>query len=449
VHKLILSIKYQFYLFNLSFSDNYLIARRNTKVAEETSNLDTETEEIGHRPARKRRRAVIISDEEESPAKRSKHAAPPPFKKSLADKIKEKLSQKSAFGNTSKQTPSKEVPSKEDAPFQESLQKVSAKTSVGENIREKLSQKSVSENRSKKTSSKEVPPKEDAPLQESPQKIISKKSLGVKIQEKLSQKSVLGNTSKNTSLKEVSPVVDAPFQKSRKKIISRRSSPKNSPWKLSRGKSPLTLKTFGSRSPKPGSSKTLSFQSINISPETTQVVHNDLDSDEHYDFGSSAMDCCEVIQGNESAKRKLSFDFNDNILESVQKPKSPMKKSSVVKIGRTKVSTKPVSEGKFYILKFSLHVVSLYLSSLWFSYPAEQLSMITMQVEMKKRLDSIERLLASVLRAVRPSQKLVVPKDLPSLPLKSLSEFEYNEEYLKDKANKTDSVSSANVLPIV
>lgn len=96
-------------------------------------------------------------------------------------------------------------------------------------------------------------------------------------------------------------------------------------------------------------------------------------------------------------------------------PASGSDKSHSVKLGRTKVSTKPISE-------------------------AEQLTLLSLQSEMRQSLERIERMVSSVLKALKPSQKIVMPKDLPTLPLRSLKEFETNEEYLSDKSNKTDTI---------
>ena len=73
-------------------------------------------------------------------------------------------------------------------------------------------------------------------------------------------------------------------------------------------------------------------------------------------------------------------------------------------------------------------------------FSAEHMTLLQLQVEMRENLERMERLLTSILRAVRPSQKIIIPKDLPTLPLKELEEFEKNEEYLSDKANRADTV---------
>lgn len=88
-----------------------MVARRNIKVAENTSNLDTENEEeIGKRKRRQRKNQIVCSDDE-SPAKRSKskHAAPPNFKKSLSEKIREKLSSSNGASSSNKITPQAQV----------------------------------------------------------------------------------------------------------------------------------------------------------------------------------------------------------------------------------------------------------------------------------------------------------------------------------------------------
>ena len=68
--------------------------------------------------------------------------------------------------------------------------------------------------------------------------------------------------------------------------------------------------------------------------------------------------------------------------------------------------------------------------------------MVSLQMDIRNKLESIERLNTSILTAVRPSQKVIIPKDLPNLPLKSLKEFDANEKFLTDKANRADTVSS-------
>jgi len=60
------------------------------------------------------------------------------------------------------------------------------------------------------------------------------------------------------------------------------------------------------------------------------------------------------------------------------------------------------------------------------------MTLLSLQVEMRQNLERMERLLTSILRAVRPSQKI------PTLPLKELEEFDKNEEYSSDKAHRAD-----------
>ncbi len=79
---------------------------------------------------------------------------------------------------------------------------------------------------------------------------------------------------------------------------------------------------------------------------------------------------------------------------------------------------------------------------------AEQLSMLAVQVDMKNRLEVMERMLTSILRALKPSQKIIVPRELPSLPLTTLDLFEKNETFLNNSSDRTDTVSDqmSNIL---
>ncbi|KAK3907148.1 Cytochrome P450 4V2 [Frankliniella fusca] len=78
--------------------NSILVARANRKVAEDTSNLDSEFEDLNE-PRRKRRRIVSQiedSEDEDEQNIRSKHPPPPNFLKSVEGNIKEKLEKLSA-----------------------------------------------------------------------------------------------------------------------------------------------------------------------------------------------------------------------------------------------------------------------------------------------------------------------------------------------------------------
>ncbi|KAE8742844.1 hypothetical protein FOCC_FOCC011582 [Frankliniella occidentalis] len=89
--------------------NSLLVARANSRTAEETSSLEPETEELGRGSrSRKRRTVNRISDDEddeEVQSKRSKHPSAPTVNKSISQKIKEKLNQggkNSSSSSTSK-----------------------------------------------------------------------------------------------------------------------------------------------------------------------------------------------------------------------------------------------------------------------------------------------------------------------------------------------------------
>ena len=115
-------------------SENYLVARKNTKMAEDTSTLETESEDLGPSKRRRRIQPSACSDDE-SPVKRSKHTAPPAFKKSLAEKIKEKLSDSSSIKKPSRESPKKKLPDEADSlESQNSPRKSPKKILSGEHI---------------------------------------------------------------------------------------------------------------------------------------------------------------------------------------------------------------------------------------------------------------------------------------------------------------------------
>ncbi|KAK3913357.1 Transient receptor potential cation channel subfamily M member 1 [Frankliniella fusca] len=70
---------------------------------------------------------------------------------------------------------------------------------------------------------------------------------------------------------------------------------------------------------------------------------------------------------------------------------------------------------------------------------AEHMTMLSIQMEMRTKLERMERMLSTVMRSVKPSQKLVLPKDIPNLPLQTQEEFDGNENFLADSANRSDT----------
>ncbi|KAK3907147.1 Tubby protein-like protein 1 [Frankliniella fusca] len=103
----------------------------------------------------------------------------------------------------------------------------------------------------------------------------------------------------------------------------------------------------------------------------------------------------------------LVLDTPQNFTESTPS-------SSSLVIGRSKVSLRPISQ-------------------------AEHMTIISVQVDIKNRLDVMERMLCSILRALKPSQKVVMPKELPPLPLTSLDQFDKNEVFLSNSADRSDT----------
>lgn len=77
---------------SLSVSDSILIARANAKKAEDTSSLDTETEELGRSRRKRQHRQLFNIDENISESKKKSFVPKPPsFQKSFVENIKDKL----------------------------------------------------------------------------------------------------------------------------------------------------------------------------------------------------------------------------------------------------------------------------------------------------------------------------------------------------------------------
>lgn len=61
-------------------------------------------------------------------------------------------------------------------------------------------------------------------------------------------------------------------------------------------------------------------------------------------------------------------------------------------------------------------------------------------LELRDKLKLLERLIINVLRAVKPSQKLMQPQDIPKVKVCTPEDFEANEEYLSNKENALEMV---------
>ncbi|KAK3919747.1 ADP-ribosylation factor-binding protein GGA1 [Frankliniella fusca] len=223
---------------------------------------------------------------------------------------------------------------------------------------------------------------EDEPLSKRskfPSAPLVQKSLQNKMKDKL-QNQLIGSTSSKSSKKN-SPKVDisghSPLQAS---SISKNSSTSSTGTDLSR-QSPGALSCGTSQMM---ISPALSFT---FSPLPSSSKKQ---SDRKVEFSRSQSSC----------RRGLTFDCSG--------------KESVIKIGQRKIDTKQLSQ-------------------------AEYQTIVSLQVEIRNRLDSMEKLLNYVLRALKPSQKLVIPKELPDLPLRDMENFERTEEFIADSANRAET----------
>ncbi|KAK3910778.1 Flagellar biosynthetic protein FlhB [Frankliniella fusca] len=210
----------------------------------------------------------------------------------------------------------------------------------------------------------------------------------------------------------------------KKKDKTKKRSQFNSP-----GSSPLNLsplKSVGERDgnksknkkkspvtrPEALSANSTTLSRSQIDPPSRRGLHSAFSSPTWSQLNKST-DLMELCPGDLLASEITEGD-GPLVLDTPQNFTESTPSSSSLVIGRSKVSLRPISQ-------------------------AEHMTIISVQVDIKNRLDAMERMLCSILRALKPSQKVVMPKELPPLPLTTLDQFDKNEVFLSNSADRSDT----------
>lgn len=338
----------------LSFPESLIVARANAKKAEGTSNLDTESEELGLGKRQKRKRCVSSSDDE-GPRQRSQHPPPPCILKSLENTMKEKLK---AQSESSKVTKNKDV----ESPLQK---KPNSNKAAASKKSPKKNYNSLNKMQGEKSRSDKTNPQKSS---KNSQNSLNKESPAEQRDKSTSEKSTPKKSpmKNQNSLNEESPAIEG--DKSR----SEKSTPRKSPYK---SQNSLDNKVSPYRKKK-GDSFSLKFPSslfrkdgnpnVHTAPHEDRFsIHDDYDSAEvcNYlnDGKSSQGSMCEdeifggsrkplTASGTPSSVRKNLSSYFERV-DNSSKKKSPHKSSgstSFVKIRRTKVSSKSPSKGNIF-----------------------------------------------------------------------------------------------------